>query len=120
MKMTDINDKVNSVLSSVFEHYYNSMPEFAEDEEPDVYAVYFIHDKPANFASGVYLAKSYWVSVSIISLTYDRDLYRQAEKAFAAAGFTYTGGTDVSGYEKADSYPHRCRFSQEYLIDMEE
>ena len=117
--MNNISEKVNGVLGSLFEHYYNCMPEFAENEEPDRYAVYFIRDKPVNFASGVYHNKSYWVSVSIISLSYDRTLYRQTEKAFFNAGFTYAGGTDLRGYETSEPYPHRHGFSQEYIIDME-
>lgn len=120
--MKEITEKVNAVLSSVFGHYYNAMPEFAEGEEPDAYAAYFIREKPANFASSVYHAKTYWVSVSIISLRYDRTLYRQVEKAFAKEGFTYAGGADVSGYESSNPYPHRHQYSQEYLIstDLEE
>lgn len=117
--MTDVTEKVNAVLGTVFENYYNGMPEFAEDEEPDVYAAYFIREKPANFASGVYLAKSYWVSVSIISLAYDRELYGRVEKAFASEGFTYVSGTDVGGYERSSPYPHRYQYSQEYLISMD-
>ena len=118
--MNDISEKVNAVLSSVFGHYYNGMPEFADNEEPDTYAVYFISEKPRLFASGVYHAKSYWISVSIISLSYCRNLYRQNEKAFADAGFVYAGGTDISGYESTSPCPHRYRYSQEFLIDMEE
>lgn len=117
--MAEINEKVNAVLNTVFDFYCNSMPEFAEGEEPDTYAVYFIREKPTNFASGTYLAKSYWVSVSIISLAYDRNLYRQVEEAFANAGFTYAGGTDVNGYEHTNPYPHRYQYSQEYLISMD-
>ena len=118
----DISEKVNDTLSQVFDHYYDSMPEFAEGEEPDTYAVYFVSEKPENFASGKYHAKTYWVSVSIISLTYDRTLYTQTETAFAEGGFIYAGGTDVSGYESSEPYPHRHRYSQEYLIstDLEE
>lgn len=120
--MADITGKVDAVLDKVFENYYNGMPEFAENEEPDSYAVYFIHEKPDNFASGVYHAKNYWVSLSIISLTYDRELYDQTEAAFVQDGFIYAGGSDVSGYESSEAYPHRHQYSQEYLIstDMEE
>lgn len=117
--MNDIDEKVNNVLSQIFGHYYEGMPEFAENEEPDIYAVYFVREKPDHFASGVYLAKTYWVSLSIISLTHDRELYRQAEAAFREAGFTYSGGTDVSGYEISEVYPRRYRFSQEFLISIE-
>lgn len=120
--MIDVTEKVNAVLATVFESFYNGMPEFANEEEPDVYAAYFIREKPDNFASGVYHAKSYWVSVSIISLAYDRELYEQTEEAFANAGFIYAGGRDVSGYESSSPCPHRYQYSQEYLIslDMEE
>lgn len=120
--MTDIKALTETTLAKVFEHYYNKMPEFAENKEPNTYAVYFFHDKPDNFASGTYHAKTYWVSVSIISLTYDRDLYRQVENAFKSAGFTYAGGGDASGYESSSPYPHRYQYSQEYLksIDLEE
>lgn len=117
--MQDINDKVNDVLASVFNHYYDSMPEFAENEEPEIYAVYFVRDKPTAFSSGVYLAKSFWISVSIFSLEYDRGLYRLVEKAFRNSGFVYSGGTDVKGYESSNPYPHRCQHSQEYLITIE-
>jgi hypothetical protein len=117
--MAGIKELTKAALAEVFMYAYNKMPEFAVGREPDTYAVYFIRDKPANFASGVYLAKSYWVSVSIISLKYDRTLYRQVEKAFANAGFTYAGGTDVSGYEETSPYPHRYQYSQEYLISMD-
>ena len=117
--MQDINNLVNETLDSVFNHYYDSMPEFAEGEEPDIYAVYFIRDKPSAFSSGIYLAKTYWVSVSIISLEYDRKLYRLAEAAFRNAGFIYSGGSDVKGYESSEPYPHRCQHSQEYLITIE-
>ena len=50
---------------------------------------------------------------------YDRTLYRQVEKAFANARFTYAGGNDVSGYESTSAYPHRYQYSQEYLISMD-
>lgn len=121
--MTVITEKVNEVLASVFGHYYNAMPEFAEGEEPDVYAAYFIREKPADFASGVYHAKTYWVSVSIITVeAYDYALYDRTEAAFRKAGFTYAGGADVSGYESSGPYPRRHQYSQEYLIstDLEE
>lgn len=120
--MSDIKELTKAALAKVFTRAYNKMPEFAVGKEPDTYAVYFIRDKPANYASGVYLAKSYWVSVSIISLKYDRTLYRQVEKAFASEGFTYAGGNDASGYEETSPYPHRYQYSQEYLksIDLEE
>jgi len=120
--MIDVTEKVNDVLSAVFDNFYNGMPEFADDEEPEAYAAYFVREKPDNFASGIYHAKSYWVSVSIISLAYDRELYEQTEKAFTHAGFIYAGGTDVSGYERSSAYPHRYQYSQEYLIsiDLEE
>ena len=120
--MIDVTEKVDAVLTTIFENFYNGMPEFANEEEPDIYAAYFIREKPDNFASGVYHAKSYWVSVSIVSLAYDRILYIQTEEAFANAGFIYAGGTDVSGYESSSPCPHRYQYSQEYLIslDMEE
>lgn len=120
--MADITVLTETALATVFEHYYNKMPEFAVNKESNVYAVYFIKEKPDNFASGTYLAKTYWVSVSIISLTYDRNLYRQVEIAFKNAGFTYAGGSDASGYESSSPCPHRYQYSQEYLksIDLEE
>lgn len=120
--MADIKVLTETTLAKVFEHYYNKMPEFAVNKEPNTYAVYFIREKPDNFASGKYLAKSYWVSVSIISLAYDRNLYRQVENAFGDAGFIYAGGSDVSGYESSSPCPHRYQYSQEYLIsfDLEE
>ena len=114
-----IEEKVNTVLAEVFEHYYPGMPEFAEYEEPDCYAVYNIHEKPDNFASGKYHAKTYWVSLSIISDALDRSLYEQTENAFVTAGFIYSSGTDVPGYESSESYPHRYRYSQEYLISVD-
>ena len=114
-----MTDKVDAVLSTVFDHYYNGMPEFAEGEEPDTYAVYSVREKPDNFASGKYHAKTYWVSVSIISDALDRSLYGQTENAFVTAGFIYSGGTDVPGYESSEAYPHRYRYSQEYLISVD-
>ena len=117
----EIEDKVEAVLATVFDHYFNGMPEFAECEEPDTYAVYTLHEKPENHASGKYHAKKYWISVMIITLTYDRTLYRQTETAFVSSGFTYSGGTDVPGYESSNPYPHRYQYTQEFLIseDME-
>lgn len=120
--MADIKTLTENTLATVFERFFNKMPEFPVNQEPNIYAVYFIKEKPENFASGKYHAKSYWVSVSIISLTYDRTLYRQVEIAFRNAGFAYAGGSDVSGYESSSPCPRRCQYSQEYLIsiDLEE
>lgn len=112
----DISEKVNDTLSQIFDHYYDSMPEFAEGEEPDTYAVYSVRDRPENFASGVYHAKTYWISLSIITLSYDRELYRQTEEAFVIEGFIYSGGTDMSGYEGSEPCPQRHQHIQEYLI----
>ena len=38
--MQDINKLVNDVLGSVFSHYYDSMPEFAEGEEYNFTTIY--------------------------------------------------------------------------------
>ena len=118
--MTDIRDRVDEVLGDLFDHYFDCMPEFSENDEPDTYAVYSIREKPANFASGKYHAKSYWVSLSIFTTEiYDFDLYSRVETAFAEADFIYTGGQEVKGYEDTEPFPHRCQYVQEYIIDME-
>lgn len=121
--MNGIHEKTNAALASVFDHFYGGMPEFAENEEPASYAVYFIREKPSGFASGAYHAKSYWVSVSVITVgAYDYALYERTEAAFRKAGFTYADGTQVGGYEGSEPYPHRHQYTQEYLlsIDLEE
>lgn len=117
--MTDIRAKIDAALAAAFEHYYNGFPEFPEGGEPSEYAAYFISEKPTNFASGRYTAKSYWISVSIITNGYNQELYDRAEAAFEAEGFTYADGTDVSGYETTSPSPHRYRYSQEYLISVD-
>lgn len=118
--MEDIRDKVDEVLSGLFDYYYNSMPEFSEDEEPETYAVYSIHEKPENFASGKYLAKTFWISLSIFTTdTYDYMLYSSTETAFGNADFTYAAGSEVKDAETTEPYPRRCRYVQEYIKNME-
>ena len=112
----DIRDLTDKALSEVFEHYYNGKPDFG-DFEPSEYAVYTIKDKPVNFASGKYLGKSYFISLSIITNGYEQELYDRTEQAFSDMGFTYCGGTDTS--EAVGIYPVRTQYVQAYSVDLE-
>ena len=115
--MKDAVKTAEKALSEVFEHWYHGFPEFAEGEEPDVYAAYTVNEKPVNFASGISHARSYWFTVNIISGRYDNELYLDAEEAFLKYGFIYSGGTDVSGYETSHPYPKRYQYTMDFIAD---
>lgn len=112
----NIRDLANNALSSVFDYFYCGKPDFGNDE-PSIYAVYTVKEKPVNFASGIHHGKSYFISVSIISVAYEQELYDNTEKAFSELGFVYGGGTDTS--VEVGIYPVRTQYVQDYYIDLE-
>ena len=112
----NIRDIIDKTLSTVFDKYYCGKPDFG-GSEPEKYAVYTVRDKSANFASGKHNAKSYFISLSIITNGYEQELYDETEKAFCNMGFTYCGGTDTS--EAVGIYPVRTQYVQAYIIDLE-
>lgn len=62
----NIFDRTDGVLRILNVPFYDTMPEFADGEEPDLYIVYSVYDSPALRGDGRLEAVEYTVTINII------------------------------------------------------
>jgi len=112
----DIYALTDKILGEVFDDsFFRGMPEFGENDEPDVYAVYTLREKPSFHASDTNLAKTYWVEVSVFSALAEPTLYEQVEDAFSDRDFMYDGGTDAGN---KNIYPYKTQYVMDFTLDV--
>ncbi len=112
----DISSQIESALSSVIENYYSYMPEFAEGDEPETYAVYNGRWKDINYASGKARTRQFSVSVSVFTPNTDTTLYDNVQTAMESIGAIFTGTNDLSQF---DIYPNKKMLVMDFLIYAE-
>lgn len=111
-----IYEKIEALLSSLFDNYYHSMPDFGEGQEPERYAVYTVIHKPEHFVSGKKTADSYFVSLSIFTPRLDTELYDKVEEAFTNDGFIFQQGRSL---DFMNDYPQKNQYSMDFIISID-
>lgn len=113
-----IYDIIDNILAGVCEYYWHAMPEFAEGEEPEKYAVYSVRGLPRNFASGRSSAAEYFISVSLFTPTVDEPLKDRAISEFEKLGGIFVGENE----QPESAYPKRKHKILDFLFyqDKEE
>lgn len=61
-----IYEIIDGVLGSLDVPFYDTMPTFAENNEPPLYIVYSLYDTPDFYGDGEIISKKYIVTVNII------------------------------------------------------
>ena len=89
-----IYDEIDGVLSGLNIPFFDTMPSFAEDEEPELYVVYSIYETPDLYGGGKIVSTKYSVTVNVIgSNVKDVDeLHEKVKKLLIESGFVYGGG----------------------------
>lgn len=112
----DIYNIIQLALGKAIDNYYQKMPVFSDGEEPEKYAVFTVHSKPVNFASGKSSAISYWIDVSVFSPTPDIQLYDNITEAFDEIGAVLSDSRDV-GLEGI--YPYKKHYSMVFILNID-
>lgn len=112
----NIYEKTENILADIFDHYYNSMPDFGEGQEPKQYAVYTVIHKPEHFVSGRKTADSYFVALSIFTPKLETELYGQIENAFTAENYIFQQGRQV---DFQSGFPQKTHYSMDFIISID-
>ena len=107
---------IDAALAPAAEYYYHGMPEFAEGEEPEKYAVYTVQETPACFASGEAQSTRYFIPVNIFTPGVDTDFKDGIISAMKSIGATYGGGQDVTG---DTGYPGKNQYAMDFVLNID-
>lgn len=112
----NIYEKIQLALSKAIDNFYHKMPVFSDGEEPEKYAVFTVHSRPVNFASGKSGATAYFIDVSVFTPEVDVQLYDNITQAFEDIDAVLSDGRDV-GLEGI--YPYKKHYSMVFLLNVD-
>lgn len=103
----DIFEKIDSVLKLLNVKFYDTMPTFAENNEPPLYIVYNLYDVPKLWGDGKLISVEYVVTVNIIGTNARKVDKLQIEllELFQDNGFAYAG----CNYQMDSDFPKQYR-----------
>ena len=89
-----IYDEIDGVLSGLNIPFFDTMPSFAEDEEPELYVVYSLYENAIFRGGGRIVSKQYSVTVNVIGNDVKSvdELHEKIIGLFEENGFVYSGG----------------------------
>lgn len=88
-----IYDKIDGVLKILDIPFYDTMPTFAENDEPPLYVVYNLYDTPAFRGDGKLLAVEYTVTINVLGTDISKVDKLQSDilEIFQEYDFVYAG-----------------------------
>lgn len=112
-----IFERIDGVLKLLDVPFYDRMPTFAENEEPSLYIVYTLYDRPAMRGDGVLEAIEYTVTVNVIGVDTGEvdEVQSKTLSLFEEYDFLYIG-TD---YRSDSEFPQRIRRIMDFMTIIE-
>lgn len=103
----DIFEKTDSILNTLNVQFYDTMPTFAENNEPPLYIVYSLYDTPDFYGDGKLISKKYIVTVNIIGNNVRKvdKLQCDVSELLQKHDFIYAG----CSYQIDNDYPKQYR-----------
>ncbi len=115
-----IYEKIDGTLKILDIPFYDTMPEFAENDEPPLYIVYSLYDTPKLFGRGRLLSTEYIITVNVIGTNIKEvdNLQKTLFRILQDNGFAYAG----CSYQMDSDCPKQYRriIDFKYLIESEE
>ena len=112
-----IFELIDGALKTLGVPFYSEMPEFAENEAPELFITYSVYDRPEYYGDGVELFTRYYVTVNVFGImaanvdsTYIKLLALLNEYGFIRAGASYSSEND---------FPKYYRTAVDYSKDIE-
>ncbi len=89
---------------------YHAVTDFG-DNTPEKYISYELVDSGGDYGEGMAHDESYMITLNIFTPELDLGLYEFVKAAMQAAGFSYSGGGDVTN---DSTYPYGRHWYQDY------
>ena len=110
----NIYDRIDGVLKITDIPFYDTMPTFAEDDEPNLYIVYSLYETPNFYGDGELINSEYTVTVNIFGTDIKKvdDLQMSLSALLQEYGFVYGG----CNYQITSDYPRQYRRITDFKI----
>ena len=102
-----IYEIIDEILKTFNVPFYDTMPMFAENDEPSLYIVYSLYDVPNFYGDGILLGKKYIVTVNVIGNSVHNvdNLQKEISKTLQENNFIYAG----CNYRIDSDFPRQYR-----------